>query len=467
MPLGMTTQVIQPTAAASPDWVQHSSTPVATIWSYHPIAAPASAVWIQVGIGVWLLAAATRELVTAGGLGQCGWGLVVWIFGEAFGGIFAPGLTWLVRRPRGGALLLPRRCPDRPPGAMPGRRRASVGSSSPSWGSSSSAWRCSRRGPGGLLAGPDRAQRHSGDAHRDGPRDGPNPPARSSRPGCRSFAAFDAATAGRSTSSWSSPWRPSGCRSCPAGPGRSGGVIAGVVLCLADWVLIEDLGFLGGVGTDPNSMIPMALVFVAGYLAMTEAASPPTFRSPRSEAAYRRASLRGATVSADPGYALRSSLRSVPSASSSSAPFRWRRRPPTPTPIPSSPRPSTARRISPTRRHRLSTWSTSTVSPCRFAGLRGKTVALTFLDPVCARRTVRSSPRSSAGRQPCSERDASVEIGRDRRQSPVHGSAVPRAFDQQESSIDQQLAVPDRASPQLRRCGTPSGSWSPTRQAGP
>ena len=46
-------------------------------------------------------------------------------------------------------------------------------------------------------------------------------------------------------------------------------VIGGVVVCLADWVLIEDLGFFGGVGTDPNSMIPMALVFVAGYLALT------------------------------------------------------------------------------------------------------------------------------------------------------------------------------------------------------
>ena len=36
------------------------------------------------------------------------------------------------------------------------------------------------------------------------------------------------------------------------------------MLCLADWVLIEDLGFFGGLGTDPNSMIPMALLVVAG-----------------------------------------------------------------------------------------------------------------------------------------------------------------------------------------------------------
>ena len=40
------------------------------------------------------------------------------------------------------------------------------------------------------------------------------------------------------------------------------------MLCLADWVLVEDLGFLGGNGTDPSSMVPTALILVAGYVAM-------------------------------------------------------------------------------------------------------------------------------------------------------------------------------------------------------
>jgi cytochrome oxidase Cu insertion factor (SCO1/SenC/PrrC family) len=50
--------------------------------------------------------------------------------------------------------------------------------------------------------------------------------------------------------------------------------VAFVVLCLADWVLVEDLGFLGGLGTDPNSMLPMALLFVAGYVAMVRVPVP-------------------------------------------------------------------------------------------------------------------------------------------------------------------------------------------------
>ena len=88
--------------------------------------------------------------------------------------------------------------------------------------------------------------------------------------GCPASPPLTPPTDGPSTSSSSSPWR----------DGRGFlfrrpvvvrvAVIAAVVLCLADWVLVEDFGFLGGVGTDPNSMVPMALVFVAGYLALTK-----------------------------------------------------------------------------------------------------------------------------------------------------------------------------------------------------
>jgi cytochrome oxidase Cu insertion factor (SCO1/SenC/PrrC family) len=49
-----------------------------------------------------------------------------------------------------------------------------------------------------------------------------------------------------------------------------------LVLCFADWVLIEDFGFLGGLGTDPNSMIPMALLAAGGFLALTPAPAAVT-----------------------------------------------------------------------------------------------------------------------------------------------------------------------------------------------
>ena len=96
---GLPSQVIQPAAATSPGWVQHIVNWAGTSWSYHPIQAGASAVWIQIGIGVLLITAPRGSWSRLAGLASVGWALVVWVFGEAFGGIFAPGLTWLFGAP--------------------------------------------------------------------------------------------------------------------------------------------------------------------------------------------------------------------------------------------------------------------------------------------------------------------------------------------------------------------------------
>ena len=103
MPLGLAPQVVQPAAAGSPGWVQHLVSAGTTVWSYHPVTAAAAAVWVQVGIGLWLLAAAHGNWSRLAGVASVAWGLVVWVFGEAFGGIFAPGLSWLFGAP--GAVL--------------------------------------------------------------------------------------------------------------------------------------------------------------------------------------------------------------------------------------------------------------------------------------------------------------------------------------------------------------------------
>jgi hypothetical protein len=62
-------------------------------------------------------------------------------------------------------------------------------------------------------------------------------------------------------------------------------VVGFTALCLADWVLVEDLGFLGGLGTDPNSMIPFILLASGGYLALTRPA-PLTAAVPLSPVAH-------------------------------------------------------------------------------------------------------------------------------------------------------------------------------------
>ena len=69
-------------------------------------------------------------------------------------------------------------------------------------------------------------------------------------------------------------------------------VIAFVVLCLADWVLIEDFGFFGGLGTDPNSMLPVR----PSRRRVATSRSPPPRRRRRNQSLRRQlaAGLAGA-----------------------------------------------------------------------------------------------------------------------------------------------------------------------------
>src|SRR5215471_4265179 len=104
MVAGLPSRVIQPGAAGSPGWVRSLAGWGTAAWSYHPVQAAAAAVWIQIGIGVWLLAARRGRWSQAAGLAGMAWGLVVWVFGEAFGNVFGPGLSFLTGAP-GAALL--------------------------------------------------------------------------------------------------------------------------------------------------------------------------------------------------------------------------------------------------------------------------------------------------------------------------------------------------------------------------
>ena len=263
MPLGLPSAVTQPSASTSPQWVQHVVNSGATIWSNHPVEAAAATVWIQLGLGIWLLVAPRGRWSRLGGLASAGWGLVVWVFGEAFGGIFAPGLTWLFGAP--GAVLF--YCAGGVLVALPER-----------------AYFSKRLGRavlalGGLfLIGMAVLQAWPGRGYWQG-RDGTlttmvQAMAKTPQPGflsswLGSFGSFVGAhgwgvnlfvvlsLAGIGILLVSGRPKPVLI-----------GLAALVVLCLADWVLVEDLGFLGGVGTDPNSMLPLALVLVSGYVAL-------------------------------------------------------------------------------------------------------------------------------------------------------------------------------------------------------
>src|SRR5258708_10888062 len=266
LPAGLPSSVIKPSAAASPTWVQHVVDWAGTSWSFHPVQAGAAAVWIQVGLGAWLIAAPAGRASRLAGAASAVWGLLVWVFGEAFGGIFAPGLSFLFGAPgavlfySAAGLLI----------ALPERR-----------------WRSAQLGRqvlgalGLFLAGMAVLQAWPGRGFWQGTVRG--------KPG--TIAAMD-----QSMSSTPQPHFLSALVSdfgrFVAGHGFAVNLIVVILLatigialstgrrhllrpalvlllavCLADWVLVQDLGFLGGLGTDPNSMLPVALLPVAAYVA--------------------------------------------------------------------------------------------------------------------------------------------------------------------------------------------------------
>jgi len=280
MPIAMPGGVIRPAAAGSPPWVHSIVNFGLTIWTNHPVQAAASVVWIQLGLGLALLLAPRGRWSRAAGAASVGWGLVVWVFGEAFGGIFSSGQQWAFGLPGGvlfyvvaGALLV---LPER---AWRGTRlaRIVVGAAGlffvgmavlQAW-PSAGRWHGSRHS---AMASMVRTMAKT-----------PQPHWLSSW--LSSFAAFDASHGFGVNLFLVIALAVVGLTLC-VGRGRlllAGGVGAGV-LCLAAWVLVQDLGFLGGEGTDPNSMVPMLVLLAACMMAVLRPeAVAPVGTAPASE----------------------------------------------------------------------------------------------------------------------------------------------------------------------------------------
>src|SRR3984885_2781573 len=387
MPGGLPSQVIEPTAQSSPRWVQDLVNAGGTIWSNHPITAAAASVWIQVGIGLWLLVAVRGWWSRGAGLASVAWGLMVWIWGESFGGIFAPGLSWLTGAP--GAVLL--YCGAGALIALPAR-----------------AWLTARTGRlllagGGLFfIGMAVLQAWPGRGHWQGRAGSLSAMVASmaqiSQPRALSslvaaFGSFDTAhgfavnlfvvIALAAIGAALLTGRPRLVRAA---------VLAAGVLCLADWVLVQDFGFFGGLGTDPNSMIPTILLLAAGYLALTrlpDAAAEPAaavqaeavtpapggrwrelLRPEGARAALTATSMQTVTALAALGVIV---IGAAPMAAASLSP--------TADPILAQAIAGYSPPLdSPASPFRLTDQDGRTVT---LASLRGKVVLLTFLDPVC------------------------------------------------------------------------------------
>lgn len=276
MPLGLPSQVVAPASAGSPAWLLHATSWFSTVWLEHPIASASAAVWVQLGIGAWLLVAPQGRWSRAGGAISAAWAAGVWVLGEALGGLLAPGAGFLFGAPGAAFFYLLAGVLLALPGtawATPALGRRLLRGLAALLGALAllQAWpgRGSWSGKGGTLVSMLDQMRHVS-----------QPAALSSLLGAVAHLAGDfpveinlavvvtmlAVAAGLAT-------------------GRKGPAFAGLVglsaLAALTWVAVQDLGVLGGTGTDPNSMPPLVALAVAGYLALTrqpstEPAAAPT-----------------------------------------------------------------------------------------------------------------------------------------------------------------------------------------------
>src|SRR5215475_5318947 len=284
MPAGLASQVMAPAADGSPGWVAHIVNVGTQIWSGSPANVAAGTVWIQLGIGIWLVSVSSPRWSRLAGLVSVGWGLVVWVFGEAFGGVLGPTASWLTGAPgaalfycvAGALLALPPRCWRDP---QIGRRILQAN--------------------GALLVAAAVLQAWPGRGFWQGTLPG--------QANARTAGPLTSAIG--SMSQMSQPALPHDLTGwfagVVAGHGFAVNLVAVVMLaaagaglltgrrdiirpvvgamigfCLADWILVQDFGVFGGLGTDPNSMVPQAIILAAGLLAATVRAAPVPVPAP-------------------------------------------------------------------------------------------------------------------------------------------------------------------------------------------
>ncbi len=390
MPLGLPENVVAPSAQGSPTWLISVVHWGLHVWENHPVQAAVAAVWIQLGLGLWLLLVTRGRWSRIGGAVSVGWALSVWVLGESMGGTLAPGASWMFGAPgaalfyalAGGLLALPERAWRNP--RLGRRLLAGFGvyfiamAVLQAW-PGNGFWAAGSGNALGAMVSEMAAT--------------PQPHALAHVVGhFGSFAAGHAvlvnafvvgALAGIGLALAETGMRAGG-ECLPASvSGRHratrAAVGAALVLSLADWVLVQDFGVFGGVGTDPNSMIPTLLVLCASYLALVRPV-PATAPAPAREAApgTRAGGLRvrsAAGVLAVVAACTTTALGAVPYAIAAVEPNATTLLAESidgaATPVPGDLRPPDVPLLEQHGR------------PISFAKLHGKVLLVTYLDPVC------------------------------------------------------------------------------------
>jgi len=255
MPAGFVAHTLTPGISASPGWLVNLVHPFAQAWAHHPVGADSVTVVVQLGLGLLVLLGGRGLLARSALWASLLWCAVVWVCGEFFGGLLAKGASWLTGAP--GAvvvyamattlLLVPWDRWNSGDAVKLARRAAGV------WMLAAAAmqalpWEGSWSGRG--LSAPFEVGT------------GTSQPTVFLAP--ITFAAHLTAT------------HPVAVNAAivailvTLGVGlllssASGFVAAGIITCLATWWLAQDFGVLGGLATDPNTALPLALLLATSW----------------------------------------------------------------------------------------------------------------------------------------------------------------------------------------------------------
>jgi cytochrome oxidase Cu insertion factor (SCO1/SenC/PrrC family) len=94
MPLGLANDVVKPTVAGAPSWLRPFQTHAIHLWNAHPVALATGTAWIQIGIGLALLVA-NGSFGRMAAVVAAGWAGLIWLIGNGAGGAFAPASSIL------------------------------------------------------------------------------------------------------------------------------------------------------------------------------------------------------------------------------------------------------------------------------------------------------------------------------------------------------------------------------------
>jgi cytochrome oxidase Cu insertion factor (SCO1/SenC/PrrC family) len=253
MPAGFVPDMITPGISASPSWLGDLVHPLAVLWSKHPVTADATTVWIQVGLGVLILIGGRGRLAITALWASIGWSLFVWVTGEFLGGLLSPGASWLVGAPGSvlvyalAALLLlaPVSWWESGRGATLARRAVAgwflIGAllqAIPWEGSWSAAGMSAPFADGSATSQPSLLRRPI-----------ESMTALTRQQPALTNAILIAVLLVVAIGLWLTA--------------RIEFIVGGLAVCAATWWLAQDFGVLGGVGTDPNTALPLALVLAS------------------------------------------------------------------------------------------------------------------------------------------------------------------------------------------------------------